>query len=65
MTVFGQAVLFDRAEGEDTASPKTPMQWHRILTEPFREVPASYDVFTVSNNLEMMFSTVWPAASAR
>ena len=29
MTVFGHAVLFDcRENGEDTASPKTPKQWH-------------------------------------
>ena len=31
MTVFGHAVLFDDSENsEDTASPKTPMQWHTI-----------------------------------
>ena len=29
MTVLGHAVLFDDDSfGEDTASPKTPMQWH-------------------------------------
>ncbi len=35
MTVFGHPVLFDDLEKrEDTASPKTPMQWHktRILS---------------------------------
>ena len=33
MTVFGHAVLFDCSENsEDTAFPKTPMQWHITLT---------------------------------
>ena len=33
MTVFGHPVLFDCLEKrEDTASPKTPMQWHKTRT---------------------------------
>ena len=33
LTDFGQAVLFACCENsEDTASPKTPMQWHITLT---------------------------------
>ena len=33
MTVFGHPVLFDRLEkSEDTASEKTPMQWHTTRT---------------------------------
>ncbi len=32
MTVFGHAVLFDCGDNrEDTASPKTPMQWHKTV----------------------------------
>ena len=57
MTDFGHAVVFARAKGEDTASSKTPMQWHKMVTEKFDKVPANYKLFTVSNNLEMMFST--------
>ncbi len=32
ITVFGNPVLFDIWKTEDTASPKTPMQWHNTQT---------------------------------
>ena len=33
MTLFGHAVLFDNElKNEDTASPKTPKQWHKYQT---------------------------------
>ena len=49
LTVPGQAVLFDRKKAEATASPKTPMQWHRNPIEKFpkslwfnnRSIPAT------------------------
>ena len=33
LNVFVQAVLFKSFKGEDTASPKTPKQWHRLCAE--------------------------------
>ena len=65
LTVLGQAVLFVTYFRERLGLRRLRLTWHKILTEKFVKVLASYDVFTVSSNLEMMFSTVWPAASAR
>ena len=40
MTIFGHAVLFNGVENsEDTASPKTPMQWHTTLALSCGKVP--------------------------
>ena len=35
MTAFGHAVPVDRCKVEETASSKTPMQWHRTLISKF------------------------------
>ena len=41
MTVFGHPVLFDSfKKTEDTASPKTPMQWHSTRTLSFDDALA-------------------------
>ena len=44
MTVFGQAVLIDCLnERHDTASPKTPMQWHATQTLSLDNEPGRYE----------------------